>query len=72
MSCRNPVRPYKLIETNRYGFACATVNVRDEGQLWKCGFAKCWTCRRQFVAVWPCGVHVVPCVFCENQNVRVR
>ena len=72
MSCRNPVRPFKLIETNRYGFAVATLDVRDEGQGFRCCFAKCWECRRMFVAVWPHRRKTVPCVFCENQNVRVR
>jgi hypothetical protein len=72
MSCRNQVRTFKLIETNRYGFAVATLDVCDERPVWKCAFAKCWKCRRMFVAVWPGSFHAVPCVFCENQNVRVR
>jgi hypothetical protein len=72
MSCRNPVRPYKLIKTNRYGFATATLDVVDEGQGFKCLFAKCWQCRRMFIPVCPNSFHAVPCVFCENQNVRVR
>lgn len=72
MSCRNPVRPYKLIETNRYGFAAATLDERDEGQGFRCAYVTCWECRRRFIPVWPCGRKTVPCVFCENQNVWVR
>lgn len=72
MSCRNPLRPYKLIEQNLYGFAVATLNVRDEGQGFKCAFVKCQACGYRFVAVWPVGVRLVPCMNCENEEVRAR
>jgi hypothetical protein len=72
MSCRNLIRAHKPIEDNAYGYAVATVNVRDEGQGFKCAFVRCWECDSNFVAVWPQGMKVVPCAFCENQNVRVR
>ena len=72
MSCRNPIRPYKLIEPNLYGFAVATLDVLDEGQGFHCCFSTCRECHSKFVAVWPHGVKTVPCMFCENQNVRVR
>lgn len=71
-SCRNLVRPYKLFEQNRYGFAVATLNVPDEGQGFRCGFVRCRECGYRFVAVWPNGLKMVPCMFCENDMVWTK
>lgn len=72
MSCRNLIRPFRPIEENDYGYALASVNVRDEGQGFKCGFVKCFECRSRFVAVWPQGMKTVPCVFCANERVWTK
>lgn len=70
--CRNPVRPFKAIETNVYGFASAVIDIPDIGQGWRAQFVHCMACMSRFVAVLPRGMRVCPCVFCENQQVYAR